>query len=157
MSSSDLITYRRATVEDVETLAALRWAMETERHPELQVDRDTYFAAVRASIRGEIERGAHIDFLAESGGEAIACAVLIWWTLLPSLMELHRTRGYVSSVYTKPEYRRRGIARQLMENLMACAREMGMSRLILYASEMGRPLYLDLGFVPSRGLEWNAE
>ena len=66
-------------------------------------------------------------------------------------------RGYVSSVYTAPEYRRRGVARTLMDNLLAHARELGVTRLILWASELGRPLYLDLGFVPSRGLEWNVE
>ncbi len=157
MAASDTITYRLATVDDVDSLADLRWRMETERHPELQADRDAYFAAARASIQSEIERGAHIGFLAESGGEVIACAILIWWTMLPSLTDFHRSRGYVSSVYTRPEYRRRGVARTLMEHLMARAREMGMSRLILWASEMGRPLYLDLGFVPSRGLEWNVE
>jgi GNAT superfamily N-acetyltransferase len=157
MSASDTITYRLATVDDIDALADLRWRMETERHPELRVDRDAYFAAVRVSIRGEIERGAYICFLAESGGEVVACAILIWWPMLPTLTDFHRARGYVSSVYTRPEYRRQGIARALMENLMARAREMGMSRLMLWASEMGRPLYLDLGFVPSRGLEWNAD
>ena len=131
--------------------------METERHPELQADRDAFIAAARASIQGEIERGSQIGFLAESGGEVVACAILIWWPMLPTLTELHRMRGYVSNVYTAPAYRRRGVARTLMENLMAHAREMGVTRLILWASEMGRPLYLDLGFVPSRGLEWNVE
>ncbi|MFI5278746.1 MAG: GNAT family N-acetyltransferase, partial [Ktedonobacterales bacterium] len=94
-------------------------------------------------------------FLAESGGQVVACAILIWWTMLPSLLDFHRRRGYVSSVYTRLEYRRRGIARNLMERLIARAREMGMSRLILWASEMGRPLYLDLGFAPAHALEWN--
>jgi ribosomal protein S18 acetylase RimI-like enzyme len=157
MTAADTITYRIATVDDVDALAHLRWRMETERHPEIQADREAYFDAARASIRGEIERGAHIGFLAESGGEAVACAILVWWPMLPTLTDFHRSRGYVSSVYTAPEYRRRGIARTLMENLIACARERGLSRLILWASEMGRPLYLDLGFAPSRGLEWNPD
>lgn len=157
MPTSNPITYRLATVDDVDTLACLKWAMETERHPELQADRDAFLAAARASSQGEIERGSQIGFLAESGGEVIASAVLIWWPLLPSLTDLHRTRGYVSNVYTAPAYRRQGVARTLMENLMARAREMGLSRLVLWASEMGRPLYLDLGFIPSRGLEWNVE
>lgn len=157
MPANDTITYRLATVDDVDTLASLKWAMETERHPELQADRDAFIAAARASIQGEIERGSQIGFLAESGGEVVACAILIWWPMLPTLAELHRMRGYVSNVYTAPAYRRRGVARTLMENLMAHARELGVTRLILWASEMGRPLYLDLGFVPSRGLEWNVE
>lgn len=157
MTATDTITYRLATVDDVDALADLRWRMETERHPELQADRDAYTAAVHASVRGEIERGAYIGFLAESDGVVIACAILIWWPLLPTLTDFHRTRGYVSSVYTAPAYRRQGVARTLMENLMAHAREMGLSRLMLWASAMGRPLYLDLGFVPSRGLEWNSD
>lgn len=157
MPVSDAITYRLATVDDVEALAALKWAMETERHPEHDADRAAYLAAACASIQSEIERGAQIGFLAESGEEVVACAVLIWWPMLPTLTDLHRVRGYVSSVYTAPAYRRQGIARTLMETLMARAREMGMSRLMLWASEMGRPLYLDLGFIPSRGLEWNVE
>jgi hypothetical protein len=42
-----------------------------------------------------------------------------------------------------------------MEQLVARAREMGVQRLILWASDMGRPLYLDLGFAPSPALELN--
>jgi GNAT superfamily N-acetyltransferase len=159
MSASDDVTYRIATVDDVDALAGLRWDMDVERHPGIQCDRKTYFAAVRAAIAPEIARGAHIPFIAELGGETVACATLIWWTMTPVPRELHRARGYVSGVYTKPVFRRRGIARQLMENLMARAREMGMTRLILNASEMGRSLYLDLGFAPSpyEALQWDGK
>jgi len=152
---TDEITYRLATTDDVDTLAQKRWQMETERHPDIQTDYAAYLAAARQDIRPEIERGAHIAFLAEAEGEVVACAILIWWTMLPSLTELHRKRAYVSSVYCDPAWRRRGIARHLMEQLLAHAREMGVQRLILWASEMGRPLYLDQGFEPSRALELN--
>ncbi|HEX9037770.1 MAG TPA: GNAT family N-acetyltransferase [Ktedonobacterales bacterium] len=149
------VTYRIATVNDLDAVGALRWAMETERHPEQAGDHAAYIAVVNASIRDEFARGSQIAFLAESGGDVIACALLIWWAMIPTLLESHRARGYVSTVYTIPDYRRRGIARQLMTNLMTHARELGVSRLILRASEMGRPLYLDLGFAPSDSLEWN--
>ncbi len=152
---TDEITYRLATTDDVDTLAQKRWQMETERHPDIQADYAAYLAAARQAIRPEIERGAHIAFLAEAEGEVVACAILIWWTMLPSLTELHRRRAYVSSVYCDPAWRRRGIARHLMEQLLAHAQEMGVQRLILWASDMGRPLYLDQGFEPSRALELN--
>ena len=153
--SEEAITYRIATGDDVDTLARLRWQMETERHPEIQADYAAYLEAARQDIRAEIERGAHVAFLAEAGGKVVGCAILIWWTMLPNLTTLHRKRGYVSSVYTEPTWRRHGIARHLMEQLLARAREMGTDRLILWASDMGRPLYLDLGFEPSRALELN--
>ena len=152
---TDEITYRLATTDDVDALAQKRWQMETERHPDIQADYAAYLAAARQAIRPEIERGAHIAFLAEVEGEVVACAILIWWTMLPSLTELHRRRAYVSSVYCDPAWRRRGIARHLMEQLLAHAQEMGVQRLILWPSEMGRPLYLDQGFEPSRALELN--
>lgn len=157
-TATSVIHYRMATVDDVDALANLRWHMETERHPELPATEESYaayLAAARENIRTEIERGAHIAFLAEAEGEAVACAILIWWTMLPTLTDLHRKRGYVSSVYTNPAWRRRGIARRLMEQLIAKAREMGVQRLVLWASDMGRPLYLDQGFAPSRALEMN--
>lgn len=152
------IAYREATTADVETLADLRWRMETERHPEhpaTEANYAAYLEAARQDIHAEIAAGRHIAFLAEADGAAVACAILIWWTMPPSLTSSHRKRGYVSSVYTDPAWRRNGVARALMERLIACARAMGMRRLILKASDMGRPLYLDLGFVPSRALEWN--
>jgi GNAT superfamily N-acetyltransferase len=152
------ISYREATTADVETLADLRWRMETERHPEhpaTEANHAAYLEAARQNIHAEIAAGRHIAFLAEADGEAVACAILIWWMMLPSLTDLHRKRGYVSSVYTDPAWRRNGVARALMERLIARAEAMDVRRLILNASEMGRPLYLDLGFAPSRGLEWN--
>jgi GNAT superfamily N-acetyltransferase len=141
----------------VGALARMKWAMEIERYPDLTADCDTFFADARASIQAEIERGLQVGFLAEAGGEAIACAILIWWPMLPTLTERQRRRGFVSTVYTLPAYRRRGVARQIMENLMARARELGIHRVILWASEMGRPLYFDLGFAPSSALEWRPE
>jgi GNAT superfamily N-acetyltransferase len=62
----------------------------------------------------------------------------------------------VSSVYTMPEYRRRGISRQLMLMLIAEARELQIRRLVLWASDMGRPMYEGLGFEPSHGMELDA-
>lgn len=158
VSGDSVITYRVASAADVDALAQMRWQMETERHPEhpaTEANRAAYIEATRQDIRAEIERGAHIPFVAEVDGRVIACAILIWWVMLPSLTEQHRTRGYVSSVYTEPAWRRRGVARRLMEQLVARAREMGMKRLVLWASDMGQPLYLDLGFAPSKALEFN--
>ena len=42
-----------------------------------------------------------------------------------------------------------------MEHLVDYARERGISRLILWASEMGAPLYAQLGFTQSRAMELN--
>jgi len=148
------ITYRQATSDDLEALAMLRWEMEVERGNKA-VNPKEYARAYSTSTRDEMEGRRHRAWLAEVDGRAVACVLLVWWTLPPNFDNLSRKRGFVSSVYTRPAHRRQGIARELMNLLIASAREEGVGRLILWSSEMGRPLYEQLGFTGSRGLELN--
>lgn len=148
------VTYRMAGVEDLPALARLRWEMEAERR-HATTDLDAYTRAYADALREDIARGTNVSWLAEDGGEAVACVTLVWWNLAPNFTDAQRKRGFVSNVYTQPVYRRQGISRALMTTLIAWAREQGLLRLILWASDMGRPLYESLGFAPSRGLELN--
>ena len=147
------IRYRMATAADVEALAELRWQMASEHEAE-RISHEDYIAAYCEAVRDELARGRYLAWLAESHGRPIAYTVLIWWPMPPNMEELHRRRGYVSSVYTHPDFRRLGLARTLMETLIAQARELRISKLLLSSSSMGRPLYLSMGFIVSdRGLE----
>lgn len=151
------ITYRVATLDDVTTLAMLRWEMECERHPEntANVTRDDFITAFVNSTHDELARGSQRAWLAEAEGKAVSCALLIWWMMPPNFENLERCRGFVSSVYTRPTHRRQGISRHIMEMLISEAQSLRIQRLILWASDMGRPLYESLGFMSSRGLELN--
>ncbi|MGW0928688.1 GNAT family N-acetyltransferase [Streptomyces sp. NPDC002644] len=57
--------------------------------------------------------------------------------------------GYLFSVATDPDARRRGYSRACVEALIAWFREQGCERVGLTASADGMPLYTSLGFVPS--------
>jgi GNAT superfamily N-acetyltransferase len=136
---------RRATGADVEALAELRWQMSIERQ-HASVSREEYVAAFCDTVRDPLAQGTYLGWLAEAKGTPVACAVLIWWPMPPTAEELQRRRGYVSSVYTRPEYRRLGLARTLMEMLLASARDLGIRKVLLNSSTMGRQLYLNMGF-----------
>ncbi|MEU6347980.1 GNAT family N-acetyltransferase [Streptomyces sp. NPDC047072] len=56
--------------------------------------------------------------------------------------------GYVFSVATDPEARRRGYARACMDELLAWFRERGAGQVMLTASVAAEPLYASLGFAP---------
>jgi GNAT superfamily N-acetyltransferase len=58
-------------------------------------------------------------------------------------------RATILNVYTDPEYRRRGVARQLMETMIDWCKREGLARVNLRASDTGRHLYESLGFKPS--------
>ena len=55
--------------------------------------------------------------------------------------------GLLSSMYTDPDYRRRGIARQLLFRVVEEARAFGCGTVQITASDMGVLLYTDFGFV----------
>jgi ribosomal protein S18 acetylase RimI-like enzyme len=55
-------------------------------------------------------------------------------------------RGYMLNVFVEPEYRRRGLARALVEECRSEARHRGIRVVSLHASNTARPLYEQLGF-----------
>ena len=56
-------------------------------------------------------------------------------------------QGLVVNVFTEPEWRRRGIAKLLMEEIIVWSRRQNLDDLVLHASEHGRALYEQLGFI----------
>lgn len=62
--------------------------------------------------------------------------------------------GYVLSMYTAPEYRKQGVAGEIVEAMLSFAREENL-RLCLIATDEGRPIYERAGFEPdARYLRW---
>lgn len=55
-------------------------------------------------------------------------------------------RAVVLNVYTEPEFRKRGIARQIMVAILAELKQQGFRAVNLHASKEGRHLYEKLGF-----------
>jgi predicted GNAT family N-acyltransferase len=74
----------------------------------------------------------------EDGGKLAATA-----TLLPYGTRL----AWIGMVLTRPEYRRQGLARQMMEDAISRAEQRDIRTLKLDATEEGRALYESVGFV----------
>ena len=53
----------------------------------------------------------------------------------------------LSSMFTNPDYRRKGIAKELLSRVVNDAREYGCGTVQITASDMGVKLYTDFGFV----------
>lgn len=79
-------------------------------------------------------------------GAVIAGAGLWIMEWLPTPVDLSEERGYVLNVYVRPEYRRKGIARILMQTILHWCRVHDIHTLSLHASPDGLDLYKQLGF-----------
>ena len=60
----------------------------------------------------------------------------------------------VVNVYTEHHWRRRGIAQALMKTVLQWSTAQGFDRVVLHASDAGRPLYLALGFTATNEMRW---
>lgn len=88
----------------------------------------------------------HTTALAYCDGKLAGCASICWLNVMPTYSHPTGKRGHIMNVYTRSEYRRMGAARKMVEFLISEARARGVTHISLDATEMGRPLYEELGF-----------
>jgi GNAT superfamily N-acetyltransferase len=87
-----------------------------------------------------------LAWIADVDGRPAATASLMWFRHPPSRADPCGLEAYVLNVYTRPEARRMGLARALMERLVEEARAAGTRRIWLRTSPEGLRLYESLGF-----------
>jgi GNAT superfamily N-acetyltransferase len=113
-----------------------------------------------ATLTGWLYDQSYIGWLAvDDGGAVLAGAGVHIKPQLPRISHdgarvVVDPMPLVVNVYTQPEWRGQGIARALMNVLMEWAAERGADRLVLHASDAGRPLYLSLGFEATNEMRW---
>ncbi len=142
---------RAATLADIPALLQHRrmmwWDMGRRDETALELMQQAaneYFTAAVAD-------GSYRGFLAvKATGEVIGGGgiVISAW---PGILNQRRPqRAMILNMYVEHEYRRRGVARALIEAMIAWCRESGFVNVSLHASDAGRPLYEQLGFKPTK-------
>ena len=94
--------------------------------------------------------GAYQAWLAEDTNARIVAGggiVVADWPGYPG--EAFANRAWILNMYTEPEARRRGLAKQLLEVMLDWCRTKGFRTVSLHASSAGRPLYESAGFQPT--------
>ena len=135
---------RIATKEDIDLMMKSRLEMIKVVN-NLPQDYEYDEAFVKA-IREYFENGDQTTVLAIDNAEVIGCASMSYMWIMPTFSHPTGKRAHLMNVYTRDEYRRRGIARQMCEMLIEDARAKGATEISLDATTMGRPLYESLGF-----------
>lgn len=102
----------------------------------------------RAMADGSFRAWLACDREHVAGGGAVLISP---WPAHP--YDLECRRATILNVYVYPEYRRRGIARQLMLEILVWCKAEGLARVALHASDQGRHLYETLGFEPSNEMK----
>ncbi len=93
-----------------------------------------------------LEDESTITYLAVEEDRLIAKATLCLYQVLPKRHNPSGRIGYVFGLYTRPEYRDRGLGARLMEKLLEEAKAAGAGEVYLSAQRKAVPLYTRLGF-----------
>jgi GNAT superfamily N-acetyltransferase len=146
---------RRATVEDAPVIARHRAAMFRDMGDASGDDVARIESASILYLRRMISERRFLGWLAERQGEVVAGGGLVVSQLLPRPGAVDGgEQALILNVYCEPEHRRRGLARALMEVMLEWCKRERMAKVVLHASQDGRPLYESLGFIQTNEMRW---
>ena len=140
--------YKRATMEDIDELVrtriiVLRAANKLSDDEDMSVVEEES----KAYYRRALETGEHIAYLVYDNGAFVGAGGVSFYQVMPTYHNPTGKKAYIMNMYTNPAYRRKGIAYHTLEILEADAKNKGIDAISLEATEMGRPLYEEFGFV----------
>jgi GNAT superfamily N-acetyltransferase len=151
---SDTFILRLATLDDIPTLVRHRRGMFVDMDALKGGTLDPHGLDAMDVTYASYARACLIDgrmqaWIIADGDQPAASGAILYTDWLPRPDGKQSVLAYVHSVYTEPDYRRRGLARRILVAIMAECRARGLPRLSLHASDQGRGLYEQLGFVPT--------
>jgi ribosomal protein S18 acetylase RimI-like enzyme len=138
---------RIATTDDARLIAAHRHAMFAAMGSTPASILDAMSRSFEPWVARMITEGKYIGWITEDNARPVAGAGLLVLDWPPHPFDpAGEHRGYLLNVYVEPEYRKRGMARSLVEHCMAEAHRRNLRVVALHSSDAARSIYEDLGF-----------
>ena len=89
--------------------------------------------------------------LVEKEQKCIGTGIVFYYDSVPSKINLTGKNAYITGMYVEPEYRGRGVAKEILRRVISRVSGKGYKVIMLNASDMGRPLYEKVGFQEIHG------
>ncbi len=143
------IIYKRLTEAELDTFINMRITQLTEEYTSegREVPKDVDLkAALLDFYHKHMADGTFVSWLAMDGDKIIGTSGMSFVEKPPYFTCPSGRLGLLSSMYTDPNYRRFGIARELLHRVVEEARSYGCGAVHITASDMGVKLYTAYGF-----------
>ena len=135
-----LVAHHHKMFEEIWTLIGF----EIDGHQFKAMDK-----AHEEKLRKESTDGTCKAWVIRNGDKIVASGAISINSMTPTPYDPSYRVAYLHSIYTDPEYRKRGFAELLTKEAIRYCKSKGIKRMILEASDAGRPIYEKLGFQPS--------
>ena len=157
----DTFRIRRATAQDADIVAWHRARMFQDMG---DVSRDAFEilrAKARARLKEWLDSGDYVGWLATPADQpemVVGGAGVQLQPILPRPLDVSTIgegrQGTIVNVFTEPQWRQRGIAGLLIKEIIIWSKNEQIDRLVLHASDEGRSVYENLGFVASNEMRF---
>ena len=139
--------YKRLTEKELDTFITMRITQLREEGATEEID---LVPALKDYYHRHMADGTFVSWLALDGDEIIGTSGMSFVEKPPYFGCPSGKMGLLSSMFTNPAYRRKGIARELLSRVIADARDYGCGTIQITASYMGVKLYTDFGFIHNK-------
>lgn len=138
------IEYKRLTENELDTFIHMRINQLREEGAKEDID---LVPALNEYYTRHMLDGTFISWIAIDGNKIIGTSGMSFVEKPPYFGCPSGKIGLLSSMFTDPDYRRKGIAKELLSRVINDARDYGCETVQITASDMGVKLYIDFGFV----------
>lgn len=138
------VKYRKLTKKDLDAFIEMRINQLREEGAKEDMDLKP---ALQDYYNRHLADGAFVSWLAVDGEKIVGTSGISFVEKPPYFGCSSGKMGLLSSMFTSKEYRRQGIAKELLSKVVNEAREYGCGTVQITASDMGVLLYRDFGFV----------
>ena len=143
------IIYKKLTEKEIDRVIKLRIAQLTDEYtsegktvPEnINLDK-----ALKDFYMRNLAAGTYVSWLAFDGDKIVGTSGMSFAEKPPYFTCTTGKLGILSSMYTDPDYRRKGIATELLDRVVKEAKDHGCGTIYITASDMGVKLYESYGF-----------
>lgn len=138
------IEYKRLTEKELDIFIDMRIKQLREEGAKEEID---LVPALKDYCTRHMADGTFVSWLAFDGEMIIGTSGMSFVEKPPYFGCPSGKMGLLSSMFTNPNYRRKGIAKELLSRVVKDAREYGCGTIQITASDMGVKLYTAFGFV----------
>lgn len=138
-----LLEYKKLTEEELDTFIDMRINQLREEGATEDVD---LHPALKDYYTRHMEDGTFVSWIAVDGDKIVGTSGMSFVEKPPYFSCPSGKMGLLSSMFTKTDYRRKGIAKKLLSKVVNEAREYGCGTVQITASDMGVLLYTNFGF-----------
>ena len=139
-----MIAYQKLTKKELDTFIQMRIRQLREEGATEDID---LVPALQDYYNRHMSDGTFVSWLAMDGDRIVGTSGMSFVEKPPYFGCPSGKMGLLSSMFTDPEYRRKGIAKELLSRVVDEARAYGCGTVQITASDMGVLLYTDFGFV----------